>query len=231
LHAPLALAVSITAVAASLHALARPALLRWANPCQDLELSRETRAFLEGTAVRVIGVATGTVSEGGEESDDLRLRVGSRVLLSPVVADVDPRRLAAVALSAGKAGLGVTSPAVLWVCVAVLIGRDRWSAGALSAATLACVFVGFGVWHAWRHRWPANAVLERIGEQAVLFAYLVGGWTSAARTARQDPEHAADVWKLMVATARDPLERTDGLTAEDVDTEVARLLPRWNVDD
>lgn len=158
--------------------------------------------LLAGTAVGSVAVATGTVSEGGEESDDLRLRVGSRVLLSPVVADVDPRRLAALALTAGRADRGVTAPTVLWVCVAVLAGVDgRWT-GATVAAILAGAFVGLGVWHAWRGRWPDDAVLEPTGMDAVLFSHLVLGWTTAARRAREDPEHADHLWQLWVATAR-----------------------------
>jgi hypothetical protein len=137
LRAVLVVVVAVTAAAASLHALARPALLRWANPSRDLELPGETQALLAGTAVRSVGVAAGTVSEGGTESDNLRLRVGTRVLLSPVVADVDPRRLAALALTAGRADRGVTAPAALWACVAVLAGVNRWWTGVTVAVVLA----------------------------------------------------------------------------------------------
>jgi hypothetical protein len=229
LHALLVVLVPVTAVTASLHALARPALLRWANPSRDLELPGETQALLAGTAVRSVGVATGTVSEGGEESDNLRLRVGARVLLSPVVAGVDPRRLAALALTAATADRGVTSPTALWTGVAVLAGVDgRWT-GATLAAILAGAFVGLGVRHAWRSRWPDDAVLERTGMGAVLFSHLVLGWTTAARSAREDPEHADHLWESWVATARDPEDRTDGLTTDDVDAELAHL-PRWDRD-
>jgi hypothetical protein len=227
LRTVLVVVVAVTAAVASLYALARPALLRWANPSRDLELPGQTQALLAGTAVRSVGVAGGTVSEGGTESDNVRLRVGTRVLLSPVVADVDPRRLAALALTAGRADRGVTAPAALWVCVAVLAGVDGWWTGVTVAVVLAGAFVGLGVWHAWRSRWPDDAVLERTGMDAVLFSHLVLGWTSAARNARDDPEHADHVWKLWVATARDPEDRSDRLTAEDVDAELA-LLPRWD---
>lgn len=227
LHAGLVVLVPVTAAAASLHAVARPVLVRWANPSTDLELPAETQALLDRTAVRSVAVATGTVSEGGEESDDLRLRVGSRVLLSPVVADVDQRRLAALALTAGRADRGVTAPTVLWACTAVLAGVDGWWTGATVAAILAGGFVGLGVWHAWRSRWPDDALLERTGMDAVLFSHLVLGWTTAARRAREDPEHADHVWRSWVATARDPEDRTDGLTAADVDAELAHL-PRWD---
>ncbi|MFA9432274.1 hypothetical protein [Egicoccus sp. AB-alg2] len=226
LSALLGVIVPVTAAAASLHALARPALLRWANPSQDLELPAATQALLDGTVVRCLGVATGTVSEGGAESDDLRLRVGSRVLLAPVVADLDPRRLAALALTARTADRGVTTPTVLWAGVAVLAGVDGWWTGATVAGLLAVGFVGIGAWHAWRSRWPGEAVLERTGMDAVLFSHLLLGWTTAARSAREDPEHAEYVWKLWFTTARDPAERADGLTADNVDAELARL-PRW----
>lgn len=227
LGAGLAVLVPVTAAAASLHAIARPALLRWANPSRDLELPAETQALLAGTAVGSVGVTAGTVSEGGEESDDLRLRVGSRVLLSPVLADVDPRRLAALALTAGRADRGVTAPTVLWACVAVLAGVDGPWTGATVGAILAGAFVGLGVRHAWRSRWPDDAVLERTGMGAVLFSHLVLGWTTAARRAREDPEHADHLWSSWAVTARDAEDRTDGLTADDVDAEIA-TLPRWD---
>jgi hypothetical protein len=128
----------------------------------------------------------------------------------------------------GRTGRGVTAPAALWVCAAVLAGVNGWWTGVAVAVVLAGAFVGLGVWHAWRSRWPEDAVLERTGMDAVLFSHLVLGWTSAARSARDDPEHADHVWKLWVATARDPEDRSDGLTAENVDAELA-LLPRWDL--
>jgi hypothetical protein len=227
LSALLVVLVPVTALAASLHTIARPVLLRWANPSRELALPGETQTLLAGTAVRSVGVATGTVSAGGEESDDLRLRVGSRVLLSPVVVDVDPRRLAALALTAPRADRGVTAPAVLWACVALLAGVGGWWTGATVAATLAAAFVALGVRQAWSGRWPDDAVLERTGLDALLFSHLVLGWTTTAREAREDPEHADHLWETWVTATRGSEAQSDGLAAADVDAELARL-PRWD---
>lgn len=180
------------------------------------------------SAVTSIGVAAGTVSAGGEESDDLRLRVGSRVLLSPVVADTDARRSAALALTAPTADRGVTAPTVLWSGTAVLAGLDGRGAELGIAAILAGAFVGLGAWHAWRTRWPDDALLERMGADAILYAHLLLlGLTAAARKARAESEDADDLWRTWIESARGSAYRTDGLSADDVDAELDRL-PRWD---
>jgi hypothetical protein len=215
--------VAVMAVASGLHAIARPALLRWANPARPLELPDRTQALLAGTAVTSIAVATGTIGGGGEESDDVRLRVGSQVLLAPALAQVEPRRLAALALTAPRADRGSVAPAVLFLGLAVLVGRDGSLRGAATAGVLAGLFVALGGRHAWTGRAPDEAVLERVGADAVLFAFLLLGRATAARSARTDPEHAEDVWRRWVEGARSSAEQTDGLTAAAVVAELAHL--------
>jgi hypothetical protein len=211
------------AAATTVHAVARPALVRWANPARELDLPDPVPALLAGTTVSSVAVATGIVGDGGEESDDVRLRVGPRVLVAPAVAELEPRRLAALVLTAPQADRGSIAPAVLFAAIAVLAARVELWPGVATAAAVSLGFVVLGAWHHRRGRPPDDTVLERAGVDAVLFAFLLQGWTSATRSARHDLDDAAELWRQWIDAARRSTDQTAGLSPGDVDAELARL--------
>lgn len=222
--------LALAAVVACLHTAARPALFRWANAAQAIELPEQTRELLSGTGITQVAVTMGTISDGDSNadnfSDNVRMRCGSSVLITSSLAVVDPRRLAALLMGARPVGRGTVAPAVLSASFAGLAAWEGWWGAVAVATVVAVAWAGLGLRHDRQHRrnWMPDDYDERVGVDAYIFAFLVTGWTDASRTARNDPLRGGQWWADWVENTRTrAVQDTPGLTVEIVDAEIARL--------